>query len=617
MAARGQTGLPRDDKLFCAYDNVLPHYSFRRADRDVSPQGVRFWRQLHILSQPCPRRPQHRFGILLDIATNALDRLEGSGQVKRERSQKEQRVILEEWTPKAKAMRSTKTSRDRCASHWGASLIISRSSDGRPENATLSQAARGIAVKTALVPDPANRVISAEAAIKEKKAVAISSMAASAVMTVGKFVVGIMTGSLGLISEALHSLLDFGATMMTFMAVRVSDKPADEEHHYGHGKIEAVAALAETALLFVTSAWIIYEAIHRLMADKIEVEATWWSFGVIIASIIIDLSRARALRRTARKTNSMALEADALHFSSDVLSSSVVLVGLAFVAFGWPQGDPIAAIGVSIFVCRAGWILGRRTFDTLIDTAPEGAAERVTAAVRSVPGIAGVDRVRVRPAGNILFVHVDAAVGRGLSQNNASELRNTVVAAVQVEIPEAEVTVTMHPLALNEETIHQRAMIIAANHRAHVHHVTAHQFNDRLSISFDLEVAGSLSIQDAHRVASRLEADMRTEFGISTEVETHIEPMLDDAVEGSDVSVDLLREISSELERLAAETGELVQVHNVRARGTGLGLIVIFHCRTASGRTVAEVHQLVDKLEHRLRAVVPGIWRTVAHTEPL
>lgn len=450
----------------------------------------------------------------------------------------------------------------------------------------------------------------------EKKSVAISSMAASLSMTIGKFIVGLLTGSLGLISEALHSLLDFFATVMTYMAVRVSDKPADAEHHYGHGKIEALTALGETLLLFATSIWIIWEAIHRLMAPKIEVEATVWSFAVILSSIAIDLWRARALLRVAKKTKSMALEADALHFSSDVLSSSCVLVGLIFVALGWPVGDPIAAIGVSLFVCRAGWMLGRRTFDTLIDTAPQGAAERVTGIVKGVPGVAAVNRVRIRPAGSVFFADVDVAVARGLPQTKVAEFREAVADAIRAATPEAEVTVTTHPLKLDDETIHQRAMIIAANHGAHVHHVTAHRVGERLSLSFDLEVDGALPLSEAHRIASALEADMRVEFGPEAEIETHIEPLQDATISGREAAPESVAAIAAALEKLAAANGVLGDIHNVRARQTAQGLIVIFHCRTAPERTVAEIHRIVDELERGLRASVPGIWRTVAHAEP-
>lgn len=450
---------------------------------------------------------------------------------------------------------------------------------------------------------------------REKTAVALSSMAASLAMTIGKFIVGLLTGSLGLLSEGLHSLLDFGATVMTFMAVRVSDKPADAEHHYGHGKIEAVAALAETALLFLTSAWIVYEAIHRLLAPKIDVEARWWSFAVVAAAIIIDIWRARALKRTAEKTKSMALEADALHFSSDVLSSTVVLIGLGFVALGWPKADPVAAIGVAVFVCRAGWRLGRRTFDTLIDTAPHGAAEAIAALVRAVPGVAGVARLRVRPAGSVFFVEVEAAIGRGLALNQVASLKNAVADAIRSQMPEAEITVSTRPLKLDDETIHQRAMIIAAGHGAHVHHITAHHVGAKLSLSFDLEVDGALALAEAHRIASALEADMRGEFGADTEVEAHIEPLADATIAGEEAAPAERAAIAAALERLAAGSA-LSDIHDVRARRTAPGLIVIFHCRTAPERTVAEIHRIVDDLERDLRKAVPGIWRTVAHAEP-
>ncbi len=451
---------------------------------------------------------------------------------------------------------------------------------------------------------------------REKQNVAISSMIASALMTVGKLIVGLMTGSLGLLSEALHSLLDFGATVITFMAVRVSDKPADADHPYGHGKIESVAALAETALLFITSFWIINEAAHRILSGKIEVEATWYSIAVILASIAIDFSRARALKRVAEKTRSQALAADALHFSSDILSSTVVLVGLGFVAIGWPIGDPIAAIGVSIFVCHAGWVLGRSTIDTLVDAAPRGAVSRVTSVIGGVEGVAGVDRVRVRPAGSVLFVEADIAVGRSFSQPQVADIRKKIAEAVKNEMPEAEVSVATHPLALDSETVHQRVMAIANNRGANVHHVTAHRSGETLFVSFDLEVEEKLSILKAHEIASRLEADIRGEFGSGIEVETHIEPFQDEGVRGDNVDEAELAKISVLLEVLIRETGILGGMHKVHVRKTKHGLIVIFHCRTAPDRTVAEVHKVVDALECKFQTAYPGVWRIVAHTEP-
>ncbi|MBZ0148492.1 MAG: cation diffusion facilitator family transporter, partial [Pseudorhodoplanes sp.] len=207
---------------------------------------------------------------------------------------------------------------------------------------------------------------------QDKEKVALGSIAASGGLTLAKGVVGAMTGSLAILSEAAHSLIDFAATVMTYLAVRVAGKPADDEHHYGHGKFESVAALAETALLFFLSGVVIYEAIKRLLGDQHAVEATIPAFVVIGASIVVDFVRARILGKVARETSSEALEADALHFSSDLWSSLAVLVGLAGVAAGLKWADAAAALVVATFVLVAGYRLGRRTIDTLLDTAPPG-----------------------------------------------------------------------------------------------------------------------------------------------------------------------------------------------------------------------------------------------------
>ncbi len=452
--------------------------------------------------------------------------------------------------------------------------------------------------------------------IREKQAVALSSVFASALMTVGKLIVGLATGSLGIVSEALHSFLDCGATIMTYMAVRVSDKPADDTHPYGHGKVESVAALGETLLLFITSFWIIYEAAHKLYSGNSEVETTWWSVAVIVISILIDITRARALKRVAIKTRSQALEADALHFSSDILSSLVVLAGLGFVALGFPMGDPLAAIGVSIFVCHAGWVLGRRTIDTLTDTAPRGAAHRIKELMMAVEGVADVTRVRVRPAGSVFFVDAEVAVGRGLSQLKVAEIRQTAIEAVSAGMPEAEVTVATHPLALDNETVQQHVMVIAAKHGANVHHVTVNRSKDRLFVGFDLEVEEHLTIQQAHEIASRLESDMRDEFGSDTEVETHIEPLQERGIFGNDVGGEEAEKIQQMLERLAGEQGEFHHIHKVRARKTIPGLILSFHCRANPEQTVGETHRKIDDLERLIYDTHPGIYRIVAHVEP-
>lgn len=450
----------------------------------------------------------------------------------------------------------------------------------------------------------------------EKQAVALTSMVASAAMTVGKLVVGLATGSLGILSEGVHSLLDFVATAMTYAAVRVSDTPPDENHPYGHGKVESVAALAETALLFLTSAWIMFEAAQRLFGPTVEVEATWWSVGVIVASIIIDAFRARALSRVAKETNSQALEADALHFSSDILSSTVVLVGLGLVWLGYPKGDPIAAVGVALFVCLAGYRLGRRTIDTLIDAAPVGATERVRALAAAVPGVAGVSGVRVRPGGSTLFVDLDLRISRLLPPGRVAEVQDSVAAALRAAMPEAEPRVRMQPLALDDETIAERVAAIAGHLGRAVHHITVQRVGEAWSVAYDLEADGTLSLAEAHALSSELEEAIRAELGTAVEVETHIEPHGGHPVHSRDADPTTLAAIRAQLAEAAGATPGLHDVHALRVREADGRLYVVFHCHADAAMPMADAHEAIDRVERRVRSSWPAILRIVGHAEP-
>ncbi|MDD5415638.1 MAG: cation diffusion facilitator family transporter [Candidatus Daviesbacteria bacterium] len=281
--------------------------------------------------------------------------------------------------------------------------------------------------------------------MNKKQSVALSSVFASIALTVLKLVVGLTTGSMGILSEAAHSFLDFGAALLTFFAVRVGDKEADESHHFGHEKIESVSALIETGLLFLTSAWIIYEAVKRLSTGKVEIEVTWYAFAVMAFSIIVDYSRSRALKKVAKETKSQALEADALHFSSDILSSLTVIAGLIFVWLGIAKADAIAAIGVSLFVLRVGYSLGKRTIDVLVDTVPSGLSERIIDLVQLVEGVIAIKRIRVRPAGITIFIDITITVSAKLSITKAHAISDKIENKIKNSIPEADITIHLEP----------------------------------------------------------------------------------------------------------------------------------------------------------------------------
>ncbi len=453
--------------------------------------------------------------------------------------------------------------------------------------------------------------------MNEKEKVALGSIAASAGLTVAKGVIGLLTGSLAILSEAGHSLIDLSATLLTYFAVRVSGKPADAEHQYGHGKVESVTALAETALLFALTAVVIFEATQRLIgAQAHAVEATAAAFVIIVGSIAVDFFRARTLKRIAKATSSEALEADALHFGSDMWSSVAVLIGLCGVAFGYPWADAAAALVVAVFICIAGWRLGRRTINTLTDTAPAGVSERVAAIARLEPGVVAVERVRARPAGAVLFVDLGIGVSRTLPLDRVAAITERLSRDVRAELPNAEVTITTKPRALDNETVRDRVMMIARNRGLAIHHVAVQAISGHLSVSADLEVEGTQSLTAAHDIASRLEDAVREELGTNVEVETHIEPLATDVLAGRDATAARLGEVREALAALAAEVPDLGEVHDVRVRETDDGEIVNFHCRVDPALSVSAVHDMVDALERRLRRRFPAIRRVIGHAEP-
>ena len=450
----------------------------------------------------------------------------------------------------------------------------------------------------------------------QKEKVAIVSVVASGSLAAAKFVVGVMIGSLALISDALHSLIDLGATLVTLFAVRVADRPPDEEHHYGHGKVESVAALAETALLFVLAGGVAVEAVKRIGAPEVTVTFSYVPFVVLGIEMVVNAWRARALLKVARATGSHALEADALHFASDFFGSIPVIAGLVLSAYGFAWGDPVAALTVAALISILGVRLARRTVDALVDTAPAGAAERAAAAIARVSGVVGVERVRVRLVGLRHFVEVGVAVPRTFPLDRLAVIKAAVQDAVAGALGDADVTVTTTPIALDDESVQERIMVIARNRGLAVHHLTVHAIGDRLAVAVDLEVDGELALSAAHEIATGLEQAVRDELGPEVEVETHIEPLQAPRLAGRDSGPERVAAVAAVLGELAGASGAVRDVHNVRVRATDGGEIVNFHCRVDPELAVTTVHDKVDEVERGLRRRFPGIKRVIGHAEP-
>src|ERR1700688_2000909 len=448
-----------------------------------------------------------------------------------------------------------------------------------------------------------------------KSRVAAISIFASAGMAAAKFVVGIAIGSLALISEALHSSVDLVATVITWMVVRVSDRPADEEHHYGHGKLESISALGVIAMLYVLSGGILVESWSRLQEGAPPPRISAIPFVVLLVDIAVNFWRARALHRAAHATKSQALEADALHFASDVLGSIAVIAGLALSGLGYAWGDAAAAIGVAVMIAMLGLRLARSTVETLLDRAPQGASQKAIAAIGAVPGVVDVERLRVRMVGSTHFIDAIVQVPRTYPIYRIDEIKRKAQEAVSSVLDDADLTFTAVPVARDNESIRERIMVIARNSGLAIHHVTVHDLGGRLTVSIDLEVDGEMALTAAHDIAQELERNIRDEFGEDVEVDTHIEPLEPELPLGTDAAPDRVETITAALARFAAD-GAIHDIHNVRVRNTDAGEIVNFHCRAASSMSVTRVHQNVDEIERALRRAFPTVKRVISHAEP-
>ncbi len=454
----------------------------------------------------------------------------------------------------------------------------------------------------------------------KKQQVALSSVLASLLLTVMKLVVGMMTGSIGIISEAAHSALDFGAASLTLFAVKMSDKPADSKHHYGHAKVESVSALIETGLLVVTSVWIIYTAVERLLAGKTEIDVTWYWYAVaiMVISIVVDFSRSRALKKVAKETNSQALEADALHFSSDILSSAVVLLGLVFVSLGITWADAVAGIAVAILVGWAAFSLGKKTIDVLIDAAPEGLAEGIEVITMTVGGVIAIDKIRVKPTGPQVFIEMAVCVNRTLSVEKVQTICAEIEKKVRDEYSVGDITINTRPIALNSETIAERVHVIGLNHNLHAHNISTNLTGEKTHITFDVEIDQQLTIKQAHNTVNALEEELRREFDGELDICIHLDPLRNEERSSGSLQAEEKERAYNTIVKASQSIEKIQDVHDIHIHKTDKEkLFITLHCSFNDEVLLEEVHSLTSQLEGAIYRSLPNAGRVIIHAEPL
>jgi cation diffusion facilitator family transporter len=469
---------------------------------------------------------------------------------------------------------------------------------------------------------------------------ALGSIGSALVLLGLKIFLAVVTGSLGVLSEALHSGLDLIAAILTFLSVRVSDRPADSDHTYGHGKFENFSAFVETGLLLATSVYIIIEAFTRLLFRRVHLQPSALAMGILGIAVCIDLVRSRALARVAREFPSEALEADALHFSTDVWSTLVVMLGMGTVWLGqqwgitWLQAaDPIAALVVAAIVIWVGSQLGKRTIDALLDSAPAGLQERVTKEIQGLEGVLSTERVRVRRAGNQHFVDVTISVPRSASFEQVHAISDAVERRVGEIVPAdvpPDVMVHMEPRAAAGETLFDAIRAIAARRGLSVHEISADQLGGQLFIEMHLEVDEHLSLREAHRRATELEEEIRAlpALGAASgfwgrakpRVNIHIEPLGTHiaAVDGQGGEMAALgRAIEKYINTLPSEFHELIDCHEVHVRQVEHKILASCHCAMDGSLPITQIHDVTGELETRVKENFPQIARVTIHPEPV
>jgi len=466
-----------------------------------------------------------------------------------------------------------------------------------------------------------------------KRTAALFSVLAAAAITLLKLLTGILTGSLGMLSESAHSGIDLIASAITLFSVQAADRPADDDHNYGHGKIESLSAFVETGLMLASSIWIIYEAIHRIThRNHLALPLTVWPFLVLILSIVVDFTRSRSLRKVASQQRSEALAADAAHFGTDLWASAAVLLGLCATKLGeilhkpaLELADPIAALAVAAIILSVSWRLAHHTADTLLDATP--AQDGATAAqtrrklvndLAAIPGVLSVDRLRTRRSGSGYFADLTLAMPRNLTFQRSEQITFAATEAIQRVLPDADVVVHPVPTATLAESIHDRVRATAARANLSIHDVSIQQYQNGLHLELHLELDETLSLSVAHDIVTRLESDIRIELPEIASILTHIEsePATIEQPEAVEETRAHARFLEQKLRAIASHFPEILDIHDVQITSHHDRIQVNCHCTLPDDLPMSRVHQIITELENAYKLAAPNVSRLLIHPEP-
>jgi cation diffusion facilitator family transporter len=456
-----------------------------------------------------------------------------------------------------------------------------------------------------------------------KRKVTLNSMAAAALMTVLKLAAGLMSGSLGVLSDAAHSALDLVGVTLTFFSVRVSDRPADEGHTYGHAKFENLSAFAETGLMAVSCAWIIWEAMQRMFTHTLTLHHSLWPVLVLLMSIAVDWWRSRRLQHVAEQTGSPAIATDAFHFASDIWSTVAVLAGLGAswigmrMGIGWLRyADPCAAVLVSLMILRMTLHLGRETVAVLMDEVPAETRQRLVNEVATVDGVLAVEQARVRRAGASYFADLTLALPRRFTFEHTGELVRAATEAVHRALPTADVVIHTVPREARAESIFDRVRAVAARNNVSVHELSVQSHHGRLRVEQHVELDENMTLLTAHEFVTAMEAEILREAPEIDSVLTHIESE-PATIELPEEMVEEDRRIELALRTAASQFAEIMDVHEIIVGRTVDHVSLSCHCTLPDQLPMLRVHEVITALEDRFKLECPEVYRVTIHPEPV
>jgi cation diffusion facilitator family transporter len=448
-------------------------------------------------------------------------------------------------------------------------------------------------------------------------------MLAATAMTLLKLAAGLFSGSLGVLSDAAHSALDLAGATLTFFSVRVSDKPADENHTYGHGKVENISAFVEAGLMAISCVWIIYEALERIYSHTSELRHSFWPVLVLLASIAVDFWRSRQLRAVAQRTGSPALETDAFHFASDIWSTLAVLGGLGASWLGahyripsLRYADPFAAVIVSLMILRITLHLSRETVGALTDQIPVDTRRRVIHEVELVPGVLAVEQARVRRSGPAYFADLTLALPRRTTFEHTDDLVRAATDAVHRALPHADVVIHTVPRQPYAESVFDRVRAVAARNNVSVHELSVQSLQGRLRVEQHVELDENMPLLDAHAFITAMEQEILRDAPEIDSVLTHIESEPATIEHPEEIVVED-RRIELALRSAARSFGEIVDVHELVVRRVHDHVDLSCHCTLPDALHMGRVHNIITALEDRLKLECPEVSRVTIHPEPV